>query len=132
MSARDRNRPAPAKEPGAEQLVSRRRLLLGSLAVVALLIVGRAVQLQGFEGARWRAEADKQQKTTVPLPARRGAIYDRDGVPLALTRESYAVSIATREVRDRDLAVKRLQEALGLSRSAARRATDGKDPWIDL
>ena len=132
MSAANRNRPAPPTDGGDERLVGRRRLLAGSLALVAMLIVGRAVQLQGFEGDRWRAEADKQQKTTVPLPARRGAIYDRDGVALALTRETYAVSIATRELRDRDEAVKRLQDALGLSRSAARRATDKKDPWIDL
>ena len=40
-----------------ERLRGRRRLLIVSIAVAAVLIVGRSVQLQGFEGDRWRAEA---------------------------------------------------------------------------
>ena len=68
-----------------ERLMRRRGWLAGALGLAALLIVGRAVQLQGFQGDHWRAEAERQQQTRVPLPARRGAIYDRDGVALALT-----------------------------------------------
>ncbi|HEX2204828.1 MAG TPA: penicillin-binding transpeptidase domain-containing protein [Longimicrobium sp.] len=115
-----------------DRLAGRRRLLAASVGLAALLVVGRAVQLQGFEGAKWKAEAARQHETRVPLPARRGAIYDRDGVPLALTRETFAVSIATREIRDRDEAVRRLVRALGLTRAQARRATDRRDPWVDL
>lgn len=115
-----------------DRLAGRRRLLAASVGLAAILVVGRAVQLQGFEGAKWKAEAARQHETRVPLPARRGAIYDRDGVPLALTRETFAVSIATREIRDRDEAVRRLMRALGLSRAQARRATDRRDPWVDL
>jgi len=125
---------APKRRPAAgvaEDAVARRRRLwmMGSVGMAALLIVGRAVQLQGFEGERWRAEAQKQQQTTVPLPARRGAIYDRDGVPLALTRETFAVSVAPNEVRDRGEAVSRLVRALGLTRAAARRLTDPHQRW---
>jgi cell division protein FtsI (penicillin-binding protein 3) len=135
VSAPRGKRPASAAlsdATGDDRLAGRRKLLAASICLAGALIVGRAVQLQGFEGAKWRAEADRQQQTRVILPARRGAIYDRDGVPLALTRETYAVSIATREIRDRDRAVERLREALGLTRAQARRATDKADPWIDL
>ena len=75
-------------------LEGRRKLLLASVGLAALLIVGRAVQLQGFEGEKWRAEALAQHEERITVPARRGGIYDRDGVPLALTRETFAVSIS--------------------------------------
>lgn len=114
------------------KLPGRRRWLVGAFALAALLIVGRGVQLQGFEQEQWEALAAKQQQARVVIPARRGAIYDRDGTPLALTRESWGLSVAPREVRDRDRVVKGLVEVLGLSRSAARRATDPNRRWTVL
>jgi len=122
----------PGEAPTDARLALRRRAMLASVGVAALLIVGRAVQLEGFEGDRWREEARRQQQATAPLPARRGAIYDRDGVPLALTRETFAVSIAPRELRDRDETVRRLMRGVGMTRSAARRATDPRLKWAVL
>ena len=48
----------------------------------------RAVQVQLLQGATYRARAEAQRTEHVVLPARRGTIYDRNGVPLALTREA--------------------------------------------
>lgn len=124
---------SPSPAPALDERLMRRRAGLGvSIGLTALLIVGRAVQLQGFQGERWRAEAERQQQTRVPVPARRGAIYDRDGVALALTRETFAVSIAPRELRDRGDAARRLTRALGLPRAEARRATDPGRAWVVL
>ena len=126
---------APAPRPGwdsEQRLRARRRLLLASITAAALLVVGRSVQLQGFQGERWRQAAADQHQARVPLPARRGAIFDRDGVPLALTRETFALSVAPREVRDRDAAVAAMRQRLGLSRAAARRATDPERAWVVL
>ena len=127
MSAR-----APRTWCTDERLASRRKLLMASVLLAAGLVVGRAVQLQGFEGDRWRAKAAEQQQARVTLPARRGAIYDRDGTALALTRETYSVAVAPREVRDRKAAVDRLVKALGMTRAAARRAVHTDDPWVVL
>ena len=85
-----------------ERLRNRRRLLVASILLAAGLVVGRSVQLQGFEGEQWKQAAADQHQARVPLPARRGAILDRDGVPLALTRETFGLSIAPSELRDRD------------------------------
>ena len=115
-----------------ERIAGRQKLLLASFGVAALLVVGRAVQLQGFEGAEWKEEAASQQQARVPLPARRGAIFDRDGVPLALTRETYEDAVAPAEITDRAAAVRKLTDALGLPKSVARRATDPRRKWVVL
>lgn len=115
-----------------ERLRNRRRLLVASILLAAGLVVGRSVQLQGFEGRQWKQAAADQHQARVPLPARRGAILDRDGVPLALTRETFGLSIAPSELRDRAEMVAQLSDALDLTRAAARRATDPKRKWIVL
>lgn len=115
-----------------ERIAGRQKLLLASFGVAAMLVVGRAVQLQGFEGAEWKEEAASQQQARVPLPARRGAIFDRDGVPLALTRETYEAAVAPAEITDRAAAVRKLTDALGLPKSVARRATDPRRKWVVL
>jgi cell division protein FtsI/penicillin-binding protein 2 len=113
-----------------ERIVLRRRMMGASLLLAAALVVGRAVQLQGFQSELWRQRAAEQQQTRVKLHARRGGIFDRDGVPLALTRETWSVAVAPRELRDRDQAVARLVSALELTPAAARRATDPRRAWV--
>jgi cell division protein FtsI (penicillin-binding protein 3) len=124
--------PRAAAEGPGDGLRGRRRLLAASIGVAALLVVGRAVQLQGFEGEKWERAALDQHRTTQPLPARRGTIYDRGGVPLALTRETFSAAVAPRELRDREAAAARLAEVLGLAPDAARRATDPARAWVVL
>ncbi|HST60836.1 MAG TPA: penicillin-binding transpeptidase domain-containing protein [Longimicrobium sp.] len=115
-----------------ERLRNRRRLLVASILLAAGLVLGRSVQLQGFEGKKWKQAAADQHQARVPLPARRGAILDRDGVPLALTRETFGLAIAPNELRDRGEMTRQLGDALDLPRAAARRATDPKRKWVVL
>ncbi|MBI2401216.1 MAG: penicillin-binding protein 2 [Gemmatimonadetes bacterium] len=90
------------------------------LAIVA--VVARAAQVQLVQGANYRAKARQQRTERVVLPARRGAIYDRNGVPLALTRDVYHLGVAPRELRDRARDAATLARALGFSRPAMDRA----------
>lgn len=90
------------------------------LAIVA--VVARAAQVQLVRGATYRQEAREQRTERVVLPARRGAIFDRNGVPLALTRDVYHVGVAPRELRDRVRDAAAVARALGLSRRAMDRA----------
>ncbi|HEX5725334.1 MAG TPA: penicillin-binding protein 2, partial [Longimicrobiaceae bacterium] len=128
MSARD-PRGAP-RTPGDEKLALRRRLVLVSMAAAAALIVGRAVQLQGFEGERWRRVAAEQHQERETLPARRGGVFDRDGVPLAQTQETFALAVAPGELRDRKAAQDALVRVLRLSRAEARRVTSPRRKWV--
>ena len=131
MSARE-GLPVRVGWDSEARLRGRRRLLVVSILGAALLVVGRSVQLQGFQGERWRQAAADQHQARIPLPARRGAVLDRDGLPLALTRETFGLAGAPAEVRDREAVVGRMVEVLGLSRAAARRATDPARRWSVL
>ena len=55
------------------------------------LVLVRAAQLQLVQGERWAEQAESQRTARDTLEARRGSIYDRRGVPLAVTQEFYHV-----------------------------------------
>ena len=100
------------------------------LAVLAIL--GRAAQLQIVQGDRWKSEAERKRTERVVLPARRGALYDRNGVPLAITQEFYRVGIAPNELEDRGAAFRLVVRSLGVSAPALDREFRARRPWIYL
>ena len=84
-----------------------KRRIGGAFGLILLCyggLVGRLLYLQGMEGPALLAEATKNRQMTIPLPARRGAILDRNGSPLAVS--SYAgvagfdPSVIAAEARD--------------------------------
>ncbi len=118
-------------QPGALH-VRRRRVLLGFLLVGGGILLARGFQVQVVQGSEWDGRADRQHQEGRSLPAPRGTIYDRTGVPLATTRERIRVSVAPREVRDPDLVTAALGETLQLSPAAIHRALDVSRRWVVL
>lgn len=112
--------------------VGRSRLLALGLLLAALAVLGRGLVLQVLEGERWSARAVDQQRHQVALPAPRGTIYDRNGVPLAASQTTYRISVAPRELRDRAGARELLREVLGLSAAESARAVDRERRWVVL
>lgn len=110
----------------------RHGLVAASVWLGCFVLLGRAFQLQVVDGAEWRRRADAQQERRVALPAPRGAILDRTGRPLALSRETYRLSVAPRELRDRREAERALREVLGLLTSSAARAVAPERRWVVL
>ncbi len=96
-------------------------LLELGLALAAVAVIGKAGQLQLVEGAKWRAEARESRSETVLLPARRGGIYDRNGVALAVTQEYFGVGVAPNELREPARDARTIARALGLPPAAVTR-----------
>ena len=69
-------------------------------ALIVLVILSRAAQLQLFQGDRWAEQAERQRTERAILPARRGGLYDRTGIPLAISQEFYHVGIAPNELNE--------------------------------
>jgi cell division protein FtsI (penicillin-binding protein 3) len=97
-----------------------------ALGVIA--IIARAAQLQLMQGGRWAEQAQRQRTERAILPARRGALFDRNGVPLAVSQEFYHVGVAPNELADAR-AVQLLSRHLGVSRAALERDLRRKR-WI--
>lgn len=102
--------------------VVRVRVVQLVFAAAIVVVVGRAAQVQLVEGARYRAAAEAQRTERIVLPARRGGLFDRNGVALALTQEIYHVGVAPNELREPARDARTIARQLGLSPSAVARA----------
>src|SRR5213592_2809546 len=87
-----------------------------------LLLLGRAAQVQLLQGRRWAEEARAQRTERIVLAARRGALLDRHGAPLALTQETYHVGVAPNELRDPAQDGELIARRLGISGRAWQQA----------
>ena len=112
--------------------VRRRRLLLGGILLAAVGLAVRATRLQVIEADDWQARAEDQHAKQSVIPAPRGTIYDRDGVPLAASSEAFRINIAPRDVADRTALARKLQQLTGLDRRAVNRALDTRRRWVVL
>jgi len=118
-------RPDSFIRPGAW----RRRVLLGGWLFGTGVICVRAGQVQVVEGPDWQALAESQHTRDNEIAAARGSILDRDGTPLAVSRETYKVSVAPGELKDRAAAIAVLRSSLGLSARKARQLTAPNRKW---
>lgn len=66
-----------------------------------------------MQGSRWRVRAGDQHTALVSLPARRGALLDRNGVPLAISQETFTIGVAPRELDDHARAARLLAAVTG-------------------
>ena len=71
------------------------------VVLVAVLVLAglKLVQVQGFQAAALSAKAESQRSTSIPIPAKRGSIVDRNNVKLAFTVETRALSVNLRAMR---------------------------------
>ena len=89
----------------------------------------RAGQVQLAQASDWRSMAESQHRADQIVAATRGSILDRDGTPLAVSRERVRVSIAPREIEDMEATRELLQEHLGVSEATASRLTSLERKW---
>jgi penicillin-binding protein 2 len=99
-------------------------------ALIVVLVVGllttRLFYLQVIQGGYYAGLSEDNQRTTMPLPAVRGLIYDRAGRQLAINIPSYVVKIrpADLPLGERDQVVARLATLLQLPGSDIVQAID--------
>lgn len=91
------------------------------LGVGLLAVVVRAAQVQLLDGGEYAAEASRSRTEVRSLPARRGTLYDRNGLTLAVTQESYRVGIAPNEVTERAALIRTAAAQLEVSAAELKR-----------
>lgn len=105
----------------------RSALVLGLFAVAALVLVGRAIDLQIGERHFYAQQGGDRQQRIRPIPAHRGMITDRNGEPLAISVPVDDVWIDPHELQGKSDAITKLAVLLGMSRSKLQSLVD-KDP----
>ena len=96
----------------ARQFRLRARLLNGALALAALALVARSVELQVFDQSFLAQQADMRQARNATMLALRGAIVDRFGEPLAVSSPVDSVWVNPSEVAQVRAGIARLARVL--------------------
>src|SRR5258708_1056744 len=110
------------------------RLLV--VACVALLwmtaVLGRLVYLQLFLHSEYMARAHRQQQRVIEITPKRGAIYDRNMHPLAMSIPVDSAFAVPSELGDQQLAARLLSGVLGIPRQVleARLESSHSFVWI--
>lgn len=86
-------------------------LVLMGLMLVTLAV--RLVWIQVVEASALTAQAQRQRLRDIPLPPRRGTIFDREGQPLAVTVDAKTIYAVPSQVEDATKTAGVLAEILG-------------------
>ncbi|WP_250323877.1 penicillin-binding protein 2 [Williamsia sp. CHRR-6] len=86
------DRRSAAGGDGARQFFTRTRVGGGVLGLAAVLVAGKLLVLQTVESGGLSAQAAQQRAVVEVLAAKRGAIEDRNGTPIAYTDEARALT----------------------------------------
>src|SRR5437899_142774 len=115
------------------QVQAKRLLIVGAVAVVWMVAVfGRLGYLQLFRHSEFMARAQRQQQRVIEITPKRGAIYDRNMHPLAMSIPVDSAFAVPAELGDQQLAARLLSGVLGIPREVleARLESSHSFVWI--
>jgi len=96
----------------------RSRLVLVLVAAGLLALAARAFYLQGMNNSFLQAKGEARFTRVVDLPASRGAVMDRNGVPLAISTPVESIWASPGEIDITSGQVQALARAINIERSA--------------
>lgn len=99
----------------------------GVLGII-LLLAGCFWHLQVLRGRHFRELAENNRTRSVPIPAPRGAILDRNGRILVENRSSFNIVLATEHSEDLGASILRLSQLLGIGADQIRGRLSGEGP----
>jgi cell division protein FtsI (penicillin-binding protein 3) len=94
-----RPRRAIVRRSGADTAVRRLRWLFGVYLLIAVVVVGKLVQVQVVDAPGYADLSASQRARIIELPGERGRIYDREGDVLATTVQAATVYADPRAFR---------------------------------
>jgi penicillin-binding protein 2 len=104
----------------------RLRMVQALVLVMLALLAVRLYVLQVINGPRYAAIAENQRVRLLPIPAPRGAIFDRHGRQLVDSRPIYSVILSREDTKGKDLnqLIKPLSQGLVIDRDILRERFD--------
>jgi len=111
--------------------ISRIGILQAALVAFMVALIGKAAQVQLWQGREWAAKAERQHLERAPLLVPRGPILDATGAVLVESRNVVHLRVAPREVKNRRALAVALTH-LRLGGDWVRRATDTTEKWVEI
>ena len=98
----------------SQNLRGRLRLIQAFVLILLGVLCLRLYKLQIIDGKRYAEVAENQRIRLLPIPAPRGVIFDRNGIPLVNSRPIYSVILSREDTKsiDRSTLIKPLSEGL--------------------
>jgi len=103
--------------------LGRLKLMAGFCVIACVLFIGRAAQLQMWQGGDYRALAEQNRFRSEALPATRGIVYDRNGTPLIENISTFTLTMTVGDLPapyrtdEREKVLNRAAELAGVHRA---------------
>lgn len=113
-----RRPPKPISRPPRRRRPDPRKrlvLVVGVLALATIGLIARAIDLQVLHQAFLQQQGDARFLRDVQIPVSRGTIYDRNGVPLAVSTPMLSLWANPDQVLQHDELIPELAKALGVN-----------------
>jgi cell division protein FtsI/penicillin-binding protein 2 len=112
------------------------RWRFGVITILAIIVVCafllRLIQVQIIKHSYYSSLAEKRGTKREPWPAKRGNVYSRDGVPLAITQKTYALGVTPRDFPKGKEAVRMLAGMIGSDMGSIRRILRKDSKYVPL
>jgi len=116
-----------------QEKVHVRLLILAGVAFFWMMAVfGRLTYLQFFRHSEYIAQAIRQQRHTIDIYPKRGALYDRNLRPLAMSVPVQSAFVVPAEIKDTEMAARLLAGAVQMPLAAVREKlqSGGSFVWL--
>jgi cell division protein FtsI (penicillin-binding protein 3) len=114
-----------------QQKVHVRLLFLAGVALFWMTAVfGRLTYLQLFRHSDYMTRASRQQRRTIEITPKRGAIYDRNMHPLAMSVPVQSAFAVPAEIKDAGMATRLLAGVLGMPQEVLREKLEGSGSFV--
>ncbi|HPU64129.1 MAG TPA: peptidoglycan glycosyltransferase, partial [Mobilitalea sp.] len=99
-------------------------IVLTVILLVTCILTGRLVYLMIFKSEYYSAKAKALHERERPIKAKRGSIYDINGVELATNKPVCTISVIHSQIKDPEKVIAVLSEHLGLSEEYVRKRVE--------
>lgn len=110
----------------------RLNVILMGLCFATVVIIGRLLAFQIFQGPEWVAKGERNRLVRVVAEPNRGVIYDRNGAVLAGNGADYQISVAPNLVSDKGELATSLAPILQQSRQNILAILESDKPYVLL
>ena len=119
-------------EPKFKRVHFRLFWIFGLFCLLFAVIIGRAVQLQLWQGSKLAKIADGEIKKMIPRTQKRGVIYDRNRFELAMTVEMESIFAQPKEIKNIQEASYHLGPLLSMDRERLANQLNQSKPFVYL